>query len=146
MSLVEKHLAEIKNASFGHYGLTKYTLLATVKKLLNSDPLGKRLCQSPTIAFKDKRIECILKLIDYLLTSIIIDLNHEIEQGALSDYKSDLKSKNSVEKFISDLLRSYEKDKARGKADSIEKRLEDCGIAKSQAIISNILGIKIKKA
>jgi hypothetical protein len=43
-------------------------------------------------------------------------------------YKSDLKSKNSVEKLTSELLRSYEKDKARGKADSIQERLAKCGI------------------
>ena len=36
---------------------------------------------------------------------------------------------------MSELLRSYEKDKARGKADSIEKRLADCGIRKMEAIV-----------
>jgi AIPR protein len=128
MALVEKHLTEIKNASFAHYGLTKYTLLATIKKLLNSDVLGKKLCQSPVIVFDAKQMACVLKLIDDLLTSTVIDLNHELDQGALGDYKSDLKSKNSVEKLMSELLRSYEKDKARGKADSIEARLKDCGI------------------
>jgi len=136
MNLVEKHLGEIKNAPFARYGLTQYALLTTIKKLLNSDALGKRLCQSPVIAFKDKRMECVLKLIDDLLTSIVIDLNHEMDQGALGDYKSDLKSKNSVEKLMSELLRSYEKDKARGKADSIEERLKACGISKLGAILA----------
>lgn len=75
-------------------------------------------------------MDCVLKLIDDLLTSVVIDLNHEMDQGALGDYKSDLKSKNSVEKLISELLRSYEKDRARGKADSIETRLRDCGLSK----------------
>jgi hypothetical protein len=130
MELVEKHLSKIKNTSLAHYGLTKYVLLATLKKLLASDPAGKRLCQEPALAFAEKRMECVLKLIDDLLTSIIIDFNHEIDQGQLSDYKSDLKSKNNVEKLNGELLRSYEKDKARGKADSIEKRLEACGIKK----------------
>ena len=110
-----------------------------MKKLLAADPVGQRLCQSPIIAFKDKRMECVLSLIDYLLTSIIIDLNHEIAQGALSDYKSELKSKNSVEKVINDLLRSYEKDKARGKADAIGKRLEACGISDPKVVLGNIL-------
>jgi AIPR protein len=131
MALIEKHLNEIKNASFARYGLTKYALLATLKKLLNSDVLGKALCQAPGIIFKGKRMECVLKLIDDLLTSIVIDLNHEMDQGALSDYKSDLKSRNSVERLMSELLRSYEKDKARGKADSIETRLKACGLNKS---------------
>jgi hypothetical protein len=73
-------------------------------------------------------MNCVLKTIDDLLCSVIIDLNHEIDHGALSDYKSDLKSRNSVAKLISELLRSYEKDKVRGKADAIEARLQACGI------------------
>ncbi|HML07944.1 MAG TPA: AIPR family protein [Xanthobacteraceae bacterium] len=139
MSLVEAHLERIENPSSGHYGLTKYTILATIKKLLSSDPLGTRVCQSPTILFKDERMDCVLQLIDDLLTSIIIDLNHEMRQGTLSDYKSDLKSKNSVEKLISELLRSYEKDRARGKAEAIGDRLKACGIDQSAAVLASIL-------
>src|SRR5262249_16913574 len=108
MDLIAKRLGEVKNASLAHYGLTKYALLAAIKKLLNFDVLGKRLCQTPLIAFEQNRIECVIKLIDDLLTSIVIDLNHEVDQGALKDYKSDLKSKNSVERLLSELLRSYE--------------------------------------
>ena len=130
MTLIEKHLDKIKNASFARYGLTKYMLLAALKKLLSSDELGAQLCRSPIAAFKEKRLECVLALINDLLTSIVIDLNHEMDQGALGDYKSDLKSKNSVEKLIGELLRSYEKDRARGKADAIDERLRSCGINK----------------
>jgi hypothetical protein len=103
MGLVERHVTEIKNASLGHYGLTKYTVLATIKKLLNSDALGKRLCKSPVLAFKEKRMECILKLIDDLLTSIVIDLNHEVGQGALSDYlhaKGGGKRRAGIARFV----------------------------------------------
>jgi hypothetical protein len=135
MHLIEIHLDNIKNASFAHYGLTKYTLLAALKRLLNSDDLGKILCRLPIVAFNDNRMADVLKLIDDLLTSIVIDLNHEMDQGALGDYKSDLKSKNSVEKLIGELLRSYEKDKARGKADSIQERLKACGISKFGAAL-----------
>jgi hypothetical protein len=67
-------------------------------------------------------------MIDELLQSMIIDLNHEMDSGALSDYKSDLKSKNSVEKVVGELVRSYDKDKARGKATSIERSLQACGL------------------
>ena len=128
MELVETHLDKIKNKALGHYALTKYAILASVKRLLASDPVGLKLCQSPDIAFDGERLSCALKLIDDLLTSIIIDLNHELDQGAMKDYKSDLKSRKLVEALISELLRSYEKDKARGKADAINVRLEACGI------------------
>lgn len=130
MNLVENHLEKLKNPSFAHYGLTKYTILAIIKKLLASDPIGADLIRRPETAFTDGRMDCVLKLIDDLLTSIVIDLNHEMDQGALSDYKSDLKSRNSVEKVVSELLRSYEKDKARGKLEAIEERLKACGFSK----------------
>jgi len=65
-------------------------------------------------------------VINDLLTSIIIDLNHEIENGEMSDYKSELKSRASVEGLFSELVRSYEKDKARGKVENIEERLQAC--------------------
>lgn len=128
MTLIEAHLNAIKNSSFARYGLTRYTLLAAVKKLLVSDPVGRKLCQSPEIAFEKGRIDCVLNLINDVLKSVVIDVNYVMDQGALKDYKSDLKSRNSVEKLIGELLRSYEQDKARGKADSIQKRLEACGL------------------
>lgn len=128
MQFIEAHLETIKNVAFARYGLTKYMLLTTVKRIFSSDPLGKKVRQRPDIIFEKNCRDCVLTVIDDLLKSIVIDLNHEIEQGAMSDYKSDLKSRASVEKLVSDLLRSYEKDKARGKVDSIETRLKACGL------------------
>jgi hypothetical protein len=63
-------------------------ILACVKRLLNSDITGRQLCQFPSLAFEDSRMGCVLTLVDDLLTSIIIDLNHEVNQGALSDYNT----------------------------------------------------------
>jgi hypothetical protein len=128
MTVIEKHLPDIKNVPFANYGLTRYALLMAIKKLLVSDPVGRKVCQTPALVFEKERLGCILKMVDDLFKSIIIDLNHEMDQGALSDYKSDLKSRNSVERIIAELLRSYEKDKARGKADSVQERLKICGI------------------
>lgn len=51
MELIENHISDIKNPPFARYGLTKYMLLATLKKLLYSDPLGRKLCQNPSIIF-----------------------------------------------------------------------------------------------
>lgn len=128
MELIEWEAENIRNKPFAHYGLTKYMMLAAVKKLLYSDQAGRKLCQSPEMAFENGRMDCVLELVHDLLKSIVIDLNHEMEQGAMADYKSDLKSRNNVEKLLGELLRSYEKDKARGKADVIETRLNACRI------------------
>ena len=118
--------AEIKNGPFGHYGLTSYFLLAAVKRLLDQEPRGQDLCRNPESIFEADRIECVMGVIDDLLTSIIIDINHEIDSGEMADYKSDLKSRTSIEKMLSELVRSYEKDKARGKIDDLESKLANC--------------------
>ncbi|MGA0595026.1 AIPR family protein [Enterovirga sp. CN4-39] len=128
MSLISARSNEIKNSPFAHYGLSQYFLIAALKKLLASEPAGRKLCQSPRLAFEESRLACVINVINDLLGSIIIDLNHEVDQGNFSDYKSDLKSRSSVEKMLGELLRSYEKDKARGKVDSIEERLAACGL------------------
>ena len=128
MELIEGRLDKIQNAPLAHYGLTKYVVLAALKKLISTDELGSKVCREPRVLFRGERLEGFLKLVDYLLLSAIIDLNHEVAQGQLADYKSELKSRNSVEKIIAELLRSYEKDRARGKADSVSARLAECGI------------------
>ena len=50
----------------------------------------------------------------------MIDLNYEVEDlGEQFDYKGDLKSPSKTKNLRSKLLRSYEKDVARGKTSSL---------------------------
>ena len=126
--LIGRSLEGIKNKPFATYGLSKFFLLAALKKLLSSDALGARFCRNPSVAFDGNRLDCVLTIVHDLIKSIIVDLNHDIDRGAFSDYKSELKSKSSVEAALAELLRSYEKDKVRGKADDIGERLKKCGI------------------
>nr|WMC97246.1 AIPR family protein [Aminobacter aminovorans] len=128
MELIEARLPEIENVPFAHYGLTQYALLAAVKRLLNQETLGQSVCQRPEDLFDKGNLNCVLGVIDDLLKSIIIDTNHEVRSGQLLDYKSDLKSRTSVTKLLDELVRSYQKDKARGKVDDLQKRLTDCKV------------------
>lgn len=53
-----------------------------------------------------------------IIGNLIIDLNYEVQaKGATFDYKADLKSPKQIEDLTNILLKSYEKDVARGKAD-----------------------------
>lgn len=130
MELIQQQKASIENVPFGHYGLTSYTLLAAVKRLLMQEDAGRKLCQNPARAFENDSLNCVLAVASDLLKAIIVDVNHELRSGKMSDYKSDLKSRSSVTQLLDELVRSYEKDKARGKADDLEQRLSDCGIGK----------------
>ncbi len=126
MDLILSRTDEIENAPFAHYGITCFFLLAALKKLLSEDPVGRKLSQDPRPVFASGIMECVLKVVDDLLQSVIIDVNHEVKNGHMSDYKSDLKSRGSVEKLISELVRSYQKDKARGKVVDVGERLKAC--------------------
>ena len=54
--------------------------------------------------------------VDPILSSIIIDLNYEVDRaGEAFDYKSELKSPNRVRERADELLKSYEKEIAKGK-------------------------------
>jgi len=129
MLLIDEALTHLKNRPFATYGLSRFFLLAALKKLFTNDPIGKKLCRTPSVAFDDDRLSCVLEVVADVLKSIVVDLNHDIDQGTFSDYKSDLKSKTSVETELAELLRSYEKDKVRGKVDVISDRLKKCGLA-----------------
>lgn len=129
MEIIEDSSAGIENRPFANYGLTSYMLLASIKALLGADPLGRIVCENPALVFADGKLECVLQLVRDLMASIIVDVNHELKAGKMSDYKSDLKSRANVTEFVSELLRSYEKDKVRGKADNISERLAACGFA-----------------
>ncbi|HEV2574163.1 MAG TPA: AIPR family protein [Beijerinckiaceae bacterium] len=131
MELIENQLPTLSNVPFAHYGLTPYALLAAVKRLLQEEELGESLCQNPEVIFQGNTLSCVLSTIDELLKSIIVDINHEMHSGQhLADYKSDLKSRSSVTKLLDELIRSYQKDKARGKVDDLQQRLAACGITK----------------
>jgi hypothetical protein len=128
MQLIEAHLDDLKNKPFAHYGLTAYALLAAVKRLLKLEDLGTLITRDPKALFDNDALDCVLKVIDDLIKSIIIDVNHELGAGQMADYKSDLKSRASVTKLLDELVRSYEKDKARGKVDDLGERLAACGL------------------
>ncbi|MDO9432927.1 MAG: AIPR family protein [Phenylobacterium sp.] len=131
MERIHENTESITNRPFATYGLTPFVILAAVKRLLCASDAGRELCRNPKQAFDDGHLECVLDVVNDLLKALMIDVNHEIESGSLPDYKSDLKSKTSVEKFLGELVRSYQKDRLRGKVDDIGDRLVACKITDS---------------
>lgn len=126
MAAIERHRDAIKNRPFATYGLTPYVILAAVKQILSCSDEGAELCRHPQVAFDNGNMQCVMNAIDVLLQSLMIDINHEIDGGLLADYKSDLKSKTSVEQFLKELVRSYEKDLLRNKVENIGDLLKSC--------------------
>ena len=128
MELIEEHKQQITNLPFAHYGLTGYVILTAIRRLLEQDSIGKKLCQNPKIVFDIDALPCVLAVVEDLLKSTVIDINHELKDGQMADYKSELKSRSNVEKLLNDLIRSYQKDKSRGKVEDIGQRLGACNL------------------
>jgi hypothetical protein len=117
MKVVEGRLDDISVKSLAHYTLTKYFLASVLSKVLRGYDASRSVMQDPGKLNKDKREEFYNKC-DAIVGSLIIDFNYEVAQkGAAFDYKADLKSPKQIEELTGLLLRSYEKDVARGKAD-----------------------------
>ncbi len=99
------------------YGLTRFFLLSVVSELIRANNDTLVYYQDPSTLFFDDRLTNFMDEIESILVSIVIDLNYEVEEmGDQFDYKGDLKSPTKIKGLRNKLLRSYEKDVARGKA------------------------------
>ena len=120
MARILKVVPNIVYKPLSKYGLTRFFLLSVVAELLRSDEVGAVFLKSPDKLFHDGLLNKFMDVIEEILQSVIIDLNFEVEDlGEAFDYKGDLKSPVKIRELRGKLLRSYEKDVARGKASSL---------------------------
>jgi hypothetical protein len=118
MWLIEKKLDGIEVRPLAHYALTKYFLASLLSKILRSSEGARDVMRDPSTLPQERETEFLRKCAD-IVGTLVIDLNYEVqEKGPAFDYKADLKSPKQVEELSSLLLKSYEKDVARGKAES----------------------------
>jgi hypothetical protein len=125
MDIVTEEAEKIKFKPFGHYGLTRFFLLATIKRIMKEDERGREIADFPALVVNNgEKLAVFLKGIKTILSGIIVDLNYEVtELGDNFDYKSDLKSPVKVKEYMDALIKSYEKDVARGKAPKLSDLL-----------------------
>lgn len=118
--IVSAKLGMVKNPALARYRLTRFFLLYVLSRLLAGDEIGASVFRDPTLVtsvldWDDK----LAKALDPILSSVIIDLNYEVDKAGESfDYKSELKSLNRVRDRADELLKSYEKEVAKGKIPS----------------------------
>lgn len=124
MDRIKKVSEDIKYKPLANYGLTRFFLLSVVSELMRSDAEAAHFARNPKILFDENRILPFLDAVEAALSSIVIDLNFEVEEiGEAFDYKGDLKSSSKVKELRSKLLRSFEKDVQRKKANSISSMM-----------------------
>ena len=116
MQLIQETMPIIEYKPLSKYGLTRFFLLSTLSELFSKDRTSKSKIANPRELLDDKNFQPFLLAVKEALMSIIIDLHYEVKQrGETFDYKGDLKSPIKVRELRGELLKSHEKEIAKGK-------------------------------
>ena len=117
MNAIEDRIDGITLKPLAHYALTKYFLASVLSTILRSDKKACEFMRNPQSIPVGRESDFYTRC-GAIIGTLIIDLNYEVDaKGAAFDYKADLKSPKQIEELSNSLLKSYEKDVARGKAD-----------------------------
>ncbi|MEZ5590431.1 MAG: AIPR family protein [Gammaproteobacteria bacterium] len=120
MERIQKITPKIEYRPLSRYGLTRFFLMSVVSELVKTDNVALRYSKNPNLLFSECKVDKFMEAIELTLHSIVIDLNYEVQDmGDQFDYKGDFKSPTKIKNLESKLLRSFEKDVARGKACSL---------------------------
>lgn len=129
LCIIEDQLDQINHKQYAYYSATKYFLLHIISKIMQEDKVGKGIYKNKIDVVSDainlsefKRI-----ITDILKNNIIVDLNYFLkdEKNAAFDYKKVSKNTADLQGLSSELLKDYEKDLKREKAESISKQWEE---------------------
>ena len=120
MERIQKVMPNINYRPLSRYGLTRFFLLSVVAELISADEVTSEFARNPKKLFDQGKVAKFMDAVESVLQAVVIDLNFEVEDmGDQFDYKGDLKSPHKIKDLRSKLLRSYEKDVARKKSDSL---------------------------
>ncbi|SFS43322.1 AIPR family protein [Brevundimonas viscosa] len=118
MRLIEKKIDGIEVKPLAHYALTRYFLASVLSRILRLSESSHAAMRNPS-SLTGPEADAFYKKCEAIVGSLVIDLNYEVKaKGPTFDYKAELKSPKQVEELTDLLLKSYEKDVARGKAES----------------------------
>lgn len=115
---VDKELPNLKNKQMGSYTLTRYLALYILARILRNSESSKPFVADPSLLLGFQLDEFLAKCGEILKT-VVVDLSYEAAGGDF-DYKSILKSPKQSTELADRILASYEKDVARGKAESFD--------------------------
>lgn len=126
MKLITAAAEKIDYKPLAKYGLTRFFLLSTVRQLLELDADAKKAITNPHRILTSPKRNAFFGALSEALGSLIIDLNYEVKNRAATfDYKGDLKSPVKIRELRDELVKSYEKEVAKGKVSPIGASLKD---------------------
>lgn len=109
-------IEEIEYKALSKYGLTRFFMLSVIRKILDKDKQAPEAIKDPTKLIREKKGAQFFDAISDILKSVVIDLNYEIEgREDAFNYKDELKNSTKVNELRTGLLKSYQKEVAKGK-------------------------------
>lgn len=125
MEYIVGMMPNIEYKPLSKYGLTKYFMLSVLSELLSKDEEGSRIAKDPRKFLESGDPSKFFDVVAEIMGTIIVDLNYEVKsKGDGFDYKGDLKSPIKLRELRSELLKSYEKELAKGKMKPIKEYLQ----------------------
>ncbi|QIJ74608.1 hypothetical protein GU700_08470 [Methylobacterium sp. NI91] len=123
MQSIRGQLGQIENQPFANYTLTRFFLLDVVAQILRKDKVGAKFVKDPSkLLINLTERDRFLLIIREILNGVIVDLNYEVKRrGEGFDYKPLLKTSISSRELAQELIETYERDVARGKAETVEQ-------------------------
>lgn len=127
--VVTETLPNLEHELMAGYRLTRYFLLFLLRRVLESDDIGKQFCQKPESFLDSPNVKTRIRhCAARVLEDLIIDLNAELrdreEQGNPIDYKRELKSPRAVRALEKVIIPQYQKAVSRGRATSFGQEWE----------------------
>lgn len=116
---VDQVLPKLKNKPMASYTLTRYFALYVLSRILRNNPFSKAMVVDPDL-LNGAQLDEFLAKCEEILKTVMVDISYEAADNDF-DYKSILKSPNQSTELAGKILASYEKDVARGKAESFDE-------------------------
>ncbi|NTJ41943.1 hypothetical protein G6L28_04920 [Agrobacterium larrymoorei] len=123
MKIISNNMPHIEYRPLSKYGLTRFFLLSVLSEMFKKDADINSYIRNPQKLLGEK-FENFGSAVSDALRSMIIDLNYEVKQrGDAFDYKGDLKSPAKIRELREELLKSYEKEIAKGKIKPVSQMI-----------------------
>lgn len=120
---IAEGLQTLTNQLVGKYVLTRYLAVHALRKILEEDPKGLEVINSPHDFVKDENTRlAFANMLDTIIGSLMIDLDVETKDlDSNFDYRGKLRDKVYVTKLANELVALYRKDVQRRKVDTVSQ-------------------------
>lgn len=123
MAEVDVAIEDISNERIRKYGLTRFVVLYLLGEVLRQEGDGAKLLQDPLPYLRVRggkgniRQNAVLDQVKQIAREIVTDVDFHLDsEGDAYDYKSEFKSERGVKSILSEVLKSYRKEKYRARA------------------------------